>query len=72
VTKEDEYRKHATALLDLAARAANNADKARLLLISESWLNLADKLARLARRRTTTEHLVRQMFSEHRSQSETE
>jgi len=70
MTKEDEYRKHAAALLDLAARAANNADKARLLLISESWLNLADKLARLAGRRNTTERLVQQMFSEHRSETE--
>jgi hypothetical protein len=70
VTKEDEYRKHAAALLDLATRAANNADKARLLLISEPWLNLADKIARLAGRHKTTERLVQQMFSEHRSETE--
>lgn len=55
---------------DLATRAVNNADKACLLLISESWLNLADKIARLAGRRNTTERLVRQMFSERKSETE--
>ena len=44
MAKEDEYRKHAASLLDLAARAANNQDKGRLLLISEAWLNLVDRL----------------------------
>jgi hypothetical protein len=70
VTKEDEYRKYAASLFALAARAANNQDKSRLLLISEAWLTLADKVSRLAGRRNTTERLVRQMFSEHRSETE--
>ena len=38
--KEDEYRQHAAALLELAARTANNTDKGRLLLISEAWKRL--------------------------------
>jgi hypothetical protein len=70
MAKEDEYRKHAASLLDLAARAASNQDKGRLLLISEAWLNLADKVSRLAGRRKTTERLVREMFREAKPQKE--
>jgi hypothetical protein len=62
--KEHEYRNHAASLLDLATRAANNDDKGRLLAISEAWLNLADKLSRLAKRRKATERLGREVFSE--------
>jgi MoxR-like ATPase len=68
--KKDEYRKHAASLLELAARTANNTDKGRLLLISEAWLNLSDKIARLAGRRDATERLVREMFGEHRPDAE--
>ncbi|HYQ06980.1 MAG TPA: hypothetical protein VER26_08365 [Xanthobacteraceae bacterium] len=68
--KEDEYRQHAAALLELAARTANNTDKGRLLLISEAWLNLAEKIARLAGQRDATERLVREMFSEYRPEAE--
>jgi hypothetical protein len=57
-------------LLELAARTANNTDKGRLLLISEAWLNLAEKIARLARQRDATERLVREMFSEYRPEAE--
>lgn len=49
--KEREYRRHAGALIDLAARAATIADKFRLLVMANDWLKLADKIARLTRRR---------------------
>jgi hypothetical protein len=69
--KEDEYRKHAADLLDLAARAANNDDKGCLLLISQAWLDLADKVSRLTGRRKATEQLVRQeLFEKDQSQGE--
>ena len=42
---EDEYRKHAADSLDLACKQANGADKSRLLLMTEAWLNLADRIA---------------------------
>jgi hypothetical protein len=42
---EFEYRRLAAACLDLAKRAAH-ADKTRLLLIAEAWLNLAGRVAR--------------------------
>jgi hypothetical protein len=58
--KEDEYRRHAASLLELATRAADTKDKGRLLLISEAWLELADKISRMARTRSTTEGLVRE------------
>ncbi len=69
MTKEAEYRNHAASLLDLATRAANNNDKGRLLLISEAWLNLADKVSRLAGRRHATERLFRETFSEDRREA---
>jgi hypothetical protein len=64
MSKEAEYRKHAAALLDLAKRASTRHDRNRLVAISEAWLSLADKLARLARRRKTTEQLFRQILRE--------
>lgn len=54
-SKEAEYRRHAGSLMDLASRAATIADKFRLLVMANDWLKLADKLARLTRRRRTME-----------------
>ena len=70
MSKEAEYRRHAAALLDLAKRASNDHDKKRLLVISEAWLNLADKLSRMAGRRQVTERLFREIFSEDRPDAE--
>jgi hypothetical protein len=70
MSKQEEYRKHAAALLDLAKRASNDHDKKRLLVISEAWLNLADKLSRLAGRRKATERLFCEIFSEDRPDAE--
>src|SRR5262249_21952291 len=61
MSREDEYRRHAAALLDLAKRASNDHDKKRLLVISEAWLNLADKLSRMAGRRQATESARRRI-----------
>jgi len=46
MTCEDDYRKHAADLLHMAQRAANNADKGRLLEMAESWLDLANRAAK--------------------------
>jgi hypothetical protein len=70
MSKEDEYRRHAAALLSLAKRARNDDDKRRLLVISEAWLNLADKLSRLAGRGKATERLFREIFGENRPDAE--
>jgi hypothetical protein len=43
---EFEYRRLAAACLDLSKRAAVLADKTRLLLIAEAWLDLADRVSR--------------------------
>jgi hypothetical protein len=43
MTKEDDHRKHAADLLQMAQRAATSADKSRLLQMAESWLDLADR-----------------------------
>jgi hypothetical protein len=42
---ESEYRRLAAACLDLAKRADVFADKTRLILIAEAWLNLAGRVA---------------------------
>jgi hypothetical protein len=54
-SKEAEYRRYAGSLIDLASRAATTADKFRLLVMARDWLNLADKMARLTRRRRCLE-----------------
>jgi len=43
---EFEYRRFAAACLDLAKRAAALADKTRLLVIAEAWLELAERVTR--------------------------
>ena len=43
---EFEYRRLAAACLDLPKRAAILANKTRLLLIAEAWLELADRVTR--------------------------
>lgn len=48
--KIDEYRSFAAACLDLARAAADRAEKARLLLMAEAWLDLADRTATLIKR----------------------
>ena len=60
--KEGEYRDYAASLLGLAARAADNDKKRRLLLMAEAWLNLAEKVSRLAGRPQTTERMFREIF----------
>ena len=68
--KVDEYRNHAASLLDLATRASNNKDKSHLLLMSEAWLNLADKVSRWAERRKDTERPFRDIVSGNRQKAE--
>jgi hypothetical protein len=50
VTREDDYRRFAAQTLDLACRTSNLKDKRHLLAMTEAWLNLADKIARLVKR----------------------
>ena len=40
----DDYRKHAGNLIQIASRQSTSADKGRLLLIAEAWLELADRI----------------------------
>jgi hypothetical protein len=50
MSSESEYRRWAAASFDLAKRAAVLGDRARLLLIAEAWLDLADRIGRASRR----------------------
>jgi hypothetical protein len=50
MSKEEEYRGNAAELVGLAERAATSADKARLLGVAEAWLDLAERIRRVASR----------------------
>ncbi len=50
MTAADDYRKNAAETIELANRAMTSADKGRLLRLAESWLDLADRAARLTKR----------------------
>jgi hypothetical protein len=60
MSKRDEYRQFATTSLELAERT--NADKMRLLLMAEAWLDLAERTARLPKRSVGDHPLVRQVL----------
>lgn len=71
--KVDDYRGFAAACLDLAKGTADRADKTRLFLMAEAWLNLADRAARLVTGpiRGITEHpLVRRTLGPARPDAE--
>lgn len=54
---EDEYRKHAADSLDMASRQSSAADKSRLLLMAEAWLDMAERIGkRLKKGAATVEH----------------
>lgn len=54
---EEEYRKHAADSLEMASKHPDNAEKGRLLLMAEAWLDLANRIARrLKKRRATVDH----------------
>ena len=42
----EEYRRSAASMLDLAQRADSVADKNRLLIMAEAWLDLAARAAK--------------------------
>ncbi len=55
-----KYRRFAAASLDLAQRTAALADKTRLLVIAEAWLDLANRVAKKsgpAKRWSSNEYL---------------
>jgi hypothetical protein len=51
MSKEDEYRRHAANTFELAQRANSPSDKARLLVMADAWLGLADRARKVARQR---------------------
>jgi hypothetical protein len=52
VTKEENYRRYAAELVDLASRTESNQQKRRLLAMAEAWLDLADRARRLSVQKT--------------------
>lgn len=63
---ESEYRAHAGACLKLAGEQDSNDDKARLLLMADAWLELADRVAARGRRpRQMPDHpLVKRLLAQ--------
>jgi hypothetical protein len=55
MSKEHEYRNYAAKMMDLAQRASSTADKERLLMMTEAWLDLA------ARAHQAASHQVRKV-----------
>ncbi|PWT85121.1 MAG: hypothetical protein C5B58_03590 [Acidobacteria bacterium] len=49
MTKEAEYRSFAALFLEFATRTSDTANKARFLANAEAWLDLADRVSRLAK-----------------------
>jgi hypothetical protein len=57
MTLEDEYRRHAVDSFRLARKQPDTADKNRLLVMAEAWLDLADRIAgRIPKWRATVDH----------------
>lgn len=49
MSKEAEYRSLAALCLEFATRSTDAASKARLLANAEAWLDLAERVSRLAK-----------------------
>jgi hypothetical protein len=67
MSKEDEYRGFAASCLKFANASASIADRTRLLVMAEAWLDLAGRASRSAKQhaRQIAEHpLVRNIFGE--------
>jgi hypothetical protein len=50
MSRQDNYRKSAAETVDLAHRVTIPADKAHLVALAERWLDLADSVAKRAKR----------------------
>ena len=50
MTIQDDYRRNAAKIVELASRASSSADKGHLLSLAEKWLDLADQAHRMTRR----------------------
>ncbi len=51
MSSEKQYRRFAAASLDLSERGTNSADKIRVLILAEAWLDLAERTTPLVRAR---------------------
>jgi hypothetical protein len=49
MSKEQEYRDFALTTLELAKKHPAGADKSRLLVLAEAWVDLAERVAQKAR-----------------------
>jgi hypothetical protein len=54
MSKENECRSYAAKTMDLAQRASSTTDRRRLLLMTEAWLDLADRVRRAASHQVRT------------------
>ena len=68
MSKDDDYRDYAARTMDLAQRASSPADKGRLLMMAEAWLDLADRVpsAREVRKSRELHPVIRTPLIENR------
>jgi len=52
------YSRFAIASLDLSERGRNLADKSRVLIVAEAWLDLAEETTQLVERETSEAHRI--------------
>jgi hypothetical protein len=55
---ENAYRRFAVASLDLSEKGKNLADKSRVLIVAEAWLDLAEQTTQLVERETAEAHSI--------------
>jgi hypothetical protein len=55
---QTEYRRFAVSSLDLSERGETLADKSRVLIVAEAWLDLAEQTTQLVERETGEAHRI--------------
>ena len=57
MSREDDYRRSAASCFDLASKAGSLGERTRLLVMAEGWLDLINRVSRLATRQISgTDH----------------
>jgi hypothetical protein len=58
MSSESEYRRFAEASIDLSERGKNLADKSRVFIVADAWLDLAEQTTQLVERETGEAHRI--------------
>jgi hypothetical protein len=58
MSSEKQYRRFAAASLDLSERGLDLANKTRVLIVAEAWLDLAERTTPLVERESGEAHRI--------------